>query len=340
MRALRALPAPLLALIAATVHATNLVRDNTETDSPPNELLIEHTGGPETCTRPARSGDTIAVNYKGMLLSTGEEFDESYKRGKPFIFVLGSGMVIQGWEEGLVGMCMGESRKLTIPSDMAYGDFGSGIIPPKATLVFETRLEDIVGVSEEENTTPVSSASPSQTSEQSLTIATAPSTTQDDSVQDHTVDEVGAGPESSPDDSASPQTECKLLGPFALLVQGALGALALLTLVWKRWCEVPKRPWKIFIFDVSKQVLGSMLTHVINLAMSMLSSADTANAVAHVVSTGGSRFEDSDGRIPNPCSFYLLNLGIDVSLPFSCLYADCANLSFRLLLEFPFCTFY
>ena len=90
-------------------------------------------------------------------------------------------------------------------------------------------------------------------------------------------------------------------------------ALALLTLVWKRWRETPKRPWKIFFFDVSKQVFGSMLTHVINLAMSMLSSVDMANAAAHAVSKGGDAVKNDEGGTPNPCSFYLLNLAIDVS---------------------------
>lgn len=92
--------------------------------------------------------------------------------------------------------------------------------------------------------------------------------------------------------------ECKLLGPFALFVQGALGLLALLSLVFKRWRERPQRPVKIWAFDASKQVVGSALLHIANLFMSMLSS-------------GGLTMK-ADSYQANPCSFYLLNLAIDV----------------------------
>lgn len=94
--------------------------------------------------------------------------------------------------------------------------------------------------------------------------------------------------------------ECKLLGPFALFVQGALGLLALLSLVFKRWRERPQRPVKIWAFDASKQVIGSALLHIANLFMSMLSS-------------GGLTMK-ADSYQANPCSFYLLNLAIDVSV--------------------------
>ena len=93
--------------------------------------------------------------------------------------------------------------------------------------------------------------------------------------------------------------ECRLLGPFALVVQAALGALALLSLVYKRWRERPQRPLKIWAFDASKQVVGSALLHVANLLMSMLSS--------------GQLTVKADDYQANPCSFYLLNLAIDVS---------------------------
>ena len=96
--------------------------------------------------------------------------------------------------------------------------------------------------------------------------------------------------------------ECKLLGPFALFIQGALGALALLSLVYKRWRERPQRPVKIWAFDASKQVVGSILLHIANLLMSMLSSGQLSVTIA------------TDRYQANPCSFYLLNLAIDVSL--------------------------
>ena len=95
--------------------------------------------------------------------------------------------------------------------------------------------------------------------------------------------------------------ECQLLGPFALFIQGALGALALLSLVYKRWRERPQRPIKIWAFDASKQVVGSILLHVANLLMSMLSSGQLSVTIA------------TDRYQANPCSFYLLNLAIDVS---------------------------
>lgn len=92
--------------------------------------------------------------------------------------------------------------------------------------------------------------------------------------------------------------ECKLLGPFSLLVQAALGALALVSLVYKRWKERPQRPLKIWAFDASKQVFGSAMLHGANLLMSMFSAG---------------QLEMTSKYQPNPCSFYLLNLGIDVS---------------------------
>ncbi|MDD5569165.1 MAG: FKBP-type peptidyl-prolyl cis-trans isomerase [Candidatus Pacebacteria bacterium] len=88
----------------------------------------------------AKSGDKVTVHYTGTLLD-GTKFDSSLDRGAPFSFVLGSGMVIQGWEQGLVGMKAGEERKLTIPAALAYGERGvEGIIPGNATLIFTVDL--------------------------------------------------------------------------------------------------------------------------------------------------------------------------------------------------------
>jgi hypothetical protein len=111
--------------------------------------------------------------------------------------------------------------------------------------------------------------------------------------------------------------ECRLLGPFAILVQGSLGLLALLALVYKRWRERPQRPIKIWFFDVSKQVVGSVLVHIANLLMSMLSSGQfTIKVDASTVAGIERRMLDAQGRYrPNPCRFYLLNLAIDVSFP-------------------------
>ena len=118
--------------------------------------------------------------------------------------------------------------------------------------------------------------------------------------------------------------ECSLLGPFAIIVQGALGILALLALVYKRWRERPQRPLKIWFFDVSKQVVGSVLVHIANLLMSMLSSGQLSMKISANTVSGrqlgalamlGAREVNAQGKYtPNPCSFYLLNLAIDVSL--------------------------
>jgi FKBP-type peptidyl-prolyl cis-trans isomerase len=89
-----------------------------------------------------KAGDTVAVHYIGTL-QDGTEFDNSKKRGEPFTFTVGSGQVIKGWDEGLVGMKVGGQRVLIIPSDKAYGERGVGPIPPNATLVFAIDLMEI-----------------------------------------------------------------------------------------------------------------------------------------------------------------------------------------------------
>ncbi|HWK25107.1 MAG TPA: FKBP-type peptidyl-prolyl cis-trans isomerase [Solirubrobacter sp.] len=92
----------------------------------------------------AAAGQTVSVQYFGALFSDGSKFDASWDRGgEPFEFSLGSGQVIQGWDEGLVGMKKGGRRVLTIPPSMAYGEQGSGPIGPNETLVFVVDLEDI-----------------------------------------------------------------------------------------------------------------------------------------------------------------------------------------------------
>lgn len=87
-------------------------------------------------------GDTVAVHYVGTL-QEGQEFDNSRKRGEPFEFKVGSGMVIEGWDKGLVGMKVGGHRVLVIPPEMGYGDQGIGPIPGGATLVFSIELLEI-----------------------------------------------------------------------------------------------------------------------------------------------------------------------------------------------------
>ncbi len=89
----------------------------------------------------AKSGDTVIVQYVGVLFSNGKEFDSSWKAGKPFDFVLGSGGVIAGWDRGVEGMRVGGRRRLIIPADLAYGADGSPpTIPADAALVFDVDL--------------------------------------------------------------------------------------------------------------------------------------------------------------------------------------------------------
>lgn len=99
---------------------------------------------------PAVAGDEVSVHYTGWLYDQnasdkrGAQFDSSHDRGQPFVFELGAGRVIRGWDEGVVGMRPGGTRELHIPAWLGYGDNGAGrAIPPGASLVFEVELLDI-----------------------------------------------------------------------------------------------------------------------------------------------------------------------------------------------------
>ena len=86
---------------------------------------------------------TVAVHYSGKL-TNGNEFDNSYRRGEPIEFKLGVGQVIPGWDEGIGLMKVGAKYTLIIPSELGYGKRGAGgVIPPNATLVFETELVSV-----------------------------------------------------------------------------------------------------------------------------------------------------------------------------------------------------
>lgn len=100
------------------------------------EILEEGTGAP------VKSGDIVSVDYRGQF-TNGQIFDESYKRGQQFQFQVGAGMVIAGWDEGLLGMKVGEKRRLTVPSSLGYGPNDYGPIPGGSTLIFDIELHKI-----------------------------------------------------------------------------------------------------------------------------------------------------------------------------------------------------
>ena len=106
--------------------------------------------------RAAVAGDLASVHYTGWLYDEtapdgrGDKFDSSVDRGQVFQFPLGAGRVIQGWDQGVEGMLIGETRELRIAPELAYGDRGAagGAIPPGATLVFEVELKGLKGPNE------------------------------------------------------------------------------------------------------------------------------------------------------------------------------------------------
>ena len=134
-------------LISVAVLAVAWGGEVKETES---GLKVEYLTKPESCDKVARNGDICSMHYVGTLES-GAKFDSSYDREEPFKFQIGVGQVIKGWEEGVLGMCVGEKRKLIVPPALGYGDQGAGdIIPGGATLYFEVEL-----INTEEGPTPV-----------------------------------------------------------------------------------------------------------------------------------------------------------------------------------------
>jgi FKBP-type peptidyl-prolyl cis-trans isomerase len=98
---------------------------------------------PGTGAQKVQPGDTITVHYTGTLID-GTKFDSSLDRGQPLQLVIGVGQVIPGWDQGIIGMQVGEKRKLFIPANLAYGERGAGnVIPPNSPLIFEVELLSI-----------------------------------------------------------------------------------------------------------------------------------------------------------------------------------------------------
>jgi FK506-binding protein 1 len=108
---------------------------------PPVEVKVE-TIEPGDGKMYPKQGDKLEMHYTGTLADSGEKFDSSLDRGQPFTFQIGVGQVIEGWDEGVMRMSLGEKAKLVIPSDMGYGARGAagGKIPPNADLIFEVEL--------------------------------------------------------------------------------------------------------------------------------------------------------------------------------------------------------
>ncbi|KAF1913959.1 hypothetical protein BDU57DRAFT_521076 [Ampelomyces quisqualis] len=114
-----------------------------------NDHLKTEVTIPAECSRKTVAGDKIEVHYRGTL-EDGTEFDASYNRGQPLSFTVGQGQVIKGWDQGLLDMCPGEKRKLTIQPEWAYGSRATGPIPANSVLIFETELITIDGVGKDE----------------------------------------------------------------------------------------------------------------------------------------------------------------------------------------------
>ncbi len=119
---------------------------NTENNTLNQEDQSKTSTNTKTMERTAKVGDTLIMNYTGRLID-GTVFDSNvdakFNHVQPFTFVLGAGQVIAGWDEGLVGMKVGEKKTLTIPPEKAYGNRAIGSIPANSTLIFDVELVGI-----------------------------------------------------------------------------------------------------------------------------------------------------------------------------------------------------
>jgi peptidylprolyl isomerase len=127
-----------LIIAGAAYYFISQPKEKEESQLPNTEISEEEGTG-----KIAKNGDTVSVHYTGTL-EDGTKFDSSLDRGTPFTFTLGIGQVIKGWDQGILGMKVGEKKTLTIAPELAYGEAGiPGIIPPNATLIFEVEIMGI-----------------------------------------------------------------------------------------------------------------------------------------------------------------------------------------------------
>jgi len=117
-----------------------------------------------------KAGDVVVVNYKGAF-TDGKVFDNSYERGQPFKVQIGAKQVMPGFEQGVLGMLVGEIRRIFIPANLAYGAQGQGPIPPNTPLIFEVELMSIEAAP---TPTPEASVAPAEAPAESPTPTPAP----------------------------------------------------------------------------------------------------------------------------------------------------------------------
>jgi FKBP-type peptidyl-prolyl cis-trans isomerase len=126
-------------------ETSNMNNATNQAANTPTEIkeLMAQIIQPGSGAQKVQAGDTITVHYTGTLIN-GTKFDSSVDRGQPFQLVIGVGQVIPGWDQGIIGMQVGEKRKLFIPANLAYGEQGAGTaIPPNSPLIFEVELLSI-----------------------------------------------------------------------------------------------------------------------------------------------------------------------------------------------------
>jgi FKBP-type peptidyl-prolyl cis-trans isomerase len=143
MKKLMLVTAAILAIGGGALSGCNKKSGSGTTRTLEGGLMIEEVKQGEGAL--AEKGKTVSVHYTGKL-TNGTKFDSSLDRGQPIEFILGAGMVIKGWDQGIDGMKVGGKRKLTIPPELAYGARGTpgGPIPPNATLVFDVELVGVM----------------------------------------------------------------------------------------------------------------------------------------------------------------------------------------------------